>query len=295
MLEEIISIVRRAGEIVRGAHDVERVTSEKSCSEDLVTEYDTGVQAFLRRELLALLPEADFFGEEGEHQTMTKHRTFIVDPIDGTVNFVRGLRYSNVSVALAEGGVVQYGVVYNPYADELFSAARGGGAFLNGRPIRVSTRDLHHGLTLCGSTVYDRSYSDQSFSIMRQIYDLGGDYRRFGAAALDLCQVAAGRAEVFFECRLSPWDFAAGSLIAQEAGARHDVRRHPRRPHAARLHVLHESGLRGPPRAHHGLTEFGRTHKKEPPCVQSGPSGWDIGKLPISMINHAGFFVNRRF
>ena len=161
MLEEIISIVRRAGGIVHGAHDVERVTSEKSCSEDLVTEYDTGVQAFLRRELLALLPEADFFGEEGEHQAMTKHRTFIVDPIDGTVNFVRGLRYSNVSVALAEGGVVQYGVVYNPYADELFSAARGGGAFLNGRPIRVSTRDLHHGLTLCGSTVYDRSYSDQ--------------------------------------------------------------------------------------------------------------------------------------
>ena len=151
---------------------------------------------------------------------MSKRLTFIVDPIDGTVNFVRGLRYSNVSVALAEGGVVQYGVVYNPYADELFSAARGGGAFLNGRPIRVSTRDLHHGLTLCGSTVYDRSYSDQSFSIMRQIYDLGGDYRRFGAAALDLCQVAAGRAEVFFECRLSPWDFAAGSLIAQEAGAR---------------------------------------------------------------------------
>ena len=138
MLEEIISIVRRAGGIVRGAHDVERVTSEKSCSEDLVTEYDTGVQAFLRKELLALLPEADFFGEEGEHQTMTKRWTFIVDPIDGTVNFVRGLRYSNVSVALAEGGVVQYGVVYNPYADELFSAARGGGAFLNGRPIRVT-------------------------------------------------------------------------------------------------------------------------------------------------------------
>ena len=190
MLEEIISIVRRAGGIVHGAHDVERVTSEKSCSEDLVTEYDTGVQAFLRRELLALLPEADFFGEEGEHQTMTKRWTFIVDPIDGTVNFVRGLRYSNVSVALAEGGVVQYGVVYNPYADELFSAARGGGAFLNGRPIRVSTRDLHHGLTLCGSTVYDRSYSDQSFSIMRPIYDLGGDYRRFGAAALDRCRVA---------------------------------------------------------------------------------------------------------
>ena len=230
MLEEIISIVRRAGGIVRGAHDVERVTSEKSCSEDLVTEYDTGVQAFLRRELLALLPEADFFGEEGEHQTMTKHRTFIVDPIDGTVNFVRGLRYSNVSVALAEGGVVQYGVVYNPYADELFSAARGGA---RGGILRVPS--LAVGLR--------RGQPDR----------------------------AGGRR------------------------ARHDVRRHPRRPHAARLHVLHESGLRGPSRAHHGLTEFGRTHKKEPPCVQSGPSGWDIGKLPISMINHAGFFVNRRF
>lgn len=234
MLEEIISIVRRAGGIVRGAHDVERVTSEKSCSEDLVTEYDTGVQAFLRCELLALLPEADFFGEEGEHQTMTKHRTFIVDPIDGTVNFVRGLRYSNVSVALAEGGVVQYGVVYNPYADELFSAARGGGAFLNGRPIRVSTRDLHHGLTLCGSTVYDRSYSDQSFSIMRQIYDLGGDYRRFGAAALDLCQIAAGARGGILRVP----SLAVGLRRGQpdRAGgrrARHDIRRHPRRPHGS--------------------------------------------------------------
>ena len=218
MLEEIISIVRRAGGIVRGAHDVERVTSEKSCSEDLVTEYDTGVQAFLRRELLALLPEADFFGEEGEHQTMTKHRTFIVDPIDGTVNFVRGLRYSNVSVALAEGGVVQYGVVYNPYADELFSARRGGGAFCNGLPIHVSGKDMAHAVFLCGSTIYDRRLTEQSFSLLRQLYDRGLDYRRFGAAALDLCQVAAGRAELFYECRLSPWDYAAGSLIVTEAG-----------------------------------------------------------------------------
>ena len=220
MLQQLEGVVRRAGDIVREAHDIERATMEKHGAADLVTKYDVAVQGFLQRELLALLPEADFLGEEGDHTTLTRPWTFIVDPIDGTTNFVRRLHYSDISVALAQDGQTQYAVVYDPFADELFSAARGGGAFLNGRPIRVSTRDLHHGLTLCGSTVYDRSYSDQSFSIMRQIYDLGGDYRRFGAAALDLCQVAAGRAEVFFECRLSPWDFAAGSLIAQEAGAR---------------------------------------------------------------------------
>ena len=111
-------------------------------------------------------------------------------------------------------------MVYDPYADELFSAQRGKGAFCNGRPIHVSDNDVKHALTLCGSTIYDRSYTDWSFSIMRRLYDLGMDYRRFGAAELDFCQVAAGRCEVFFECRLNPWDFAAGSLILEEAGGR---------------------------------------------------------------------------
>lgn len=218
MLKELEAIVRRAGELVREAHDVERVTSEKTGAADLVTKYDIAVQGFLKRELLALLPEADFFGEEGDHAALTRPWTFIVDPIDGTTNFVRGIAFTNISVALALDGQVEYAVIYAPLLDELFSAQRGCGAFCNGLPIHVSARDMNHAVFLCGSTIYDRSLTDRHFALLRQLYDRGLDYRRFGSAALDLCQVAIGRVELFYECRLSPWDFAAGSLIAAEAG-----------------------------------------------------------------------------
>ena len=89
---------------------------------------------------------------------------------------------------------------------------------LNGAPIRASSRDAAHAIVACGSTIYDRSYTDRHFAILRHLYDRCLDYRRFASAALDCCMVACGRAEIFFECRLSPWDYAAGSLIAQEAG-----------------------------------------------------------------------------
>lgn len=218
MLQQLEGVVRRAGDIVREAHDIERATMEKHGAADLVTKYDVAVQGFLQRELLALLPEADFLGEEGDHTTLTRPWTFIVDPIDGTTNFVRRLHYSDISVALAQDGQTQYAVVYDPFADELFSAQKDGGAFCNGLPIRVSERDMAHAVFLCGSTIYDRSLTEQNFSLIRQLYEKGLDFRRFGAAALDLCLVAAGRVEVFGECCLSPWDYAAGSLIITEAG-----------------------------------------------------------------------------
>lgn len=220
MLDRLIAVVRRAGDMIRDAHDIEKDTREKNGAADLVTKYDVAVQAFLQRELLALVPEADFLGEEGEHETLDKPWVFVVDPIDGTTNFVRHMHHSNIAVALVHEGCVAYGVVYNPFTEEMFAARRGGGAFLNGRPIHVSDRDMSHAITLCGSTIYDRRFTDRSFSLMRRLYDLGLDFRRFGSAELDVCYVACGRAEVFFECRLSPWDYAAGSLILTEAGGK---------------------------------------------------------------------------
>lgn len=219
MLEALIEIVRRAGDMVLSAHDIQNVTREKHGPADLVTQYDEAVQAFLRRELLSLLPEADFFGEEGEHPALTRPWVFVVDPIDGTTNFTRRMNYSSISVALVHNGQTEYGVVYNPYVGELFAAQRGHGATLNGAPIHVSGNDVAHAIVVCGSTIYDRTYTDRNFSILRRLYDRCLDYRRFASAALDCCQIAAGRAEIFFECRLSPWDYAAGTLIAQEAGA----------------------------------------------------------------------------
>lgn len=220
MLDRLIAVVRRAGDMIRNAHDIEKDTHEKNGAADLVTKYDVAVQAFLQKELLALVPEADFLGEEGEHEALDKPWVFVVDPIDGTTNFVRHMHHSNIAVALVHEGCVAYGVVYNPFTEEMFAARRGGGAFLNGRPIHVSDRDMSHAITLCGSTIYDRRFTDRSFSLMRRLYDLGLDFRRFGSAELDVCYVACGRAEVFFECRLSPWDYAAGSLILTEAGGK---------------------------------------------------------------------------
>ena len=219
MLKEIAALVRRSGEIVLSARDVQAHTHEKGGAADLVTEYDVAVEEFLKKELLILLPEAIFYGEESDHDAdPTRGWAFIVDPIDGTTNFVRNLHQSAISVALAKDGVVEYGVVYDPYKDELFSAQRGAGAFLNGAPITVSTRPLEQGIFGMGTAIYRREYLEPTMRLTTQLFKRSCDFRRLGAAALDLCNVACGRYDVFFEYNLCPWDYAAGSLVITEAG-----------------------------------------------------------------------------
>ena len=219
MLEQIISIVREAGEIVLSAHDVWSQTHEKSSAADLVTEYDLAVERFLKEKLPPLVPGSLFFGEEEkENASPLTGWVFIVDPIDGTTNFVRGLKHSAISVALAHDGVVEYGVVYDPYKDEIFSAKRDGGAFLNGRPVHVSERPLDQGVFGMGTAIYDRQFIAPTMRLTEQLFRRSCDFRRLGAAALDLCNVACGRLDLFFEYSLSPWDHAAGGLILTEAG-----------------------------------------------------------------------------
>ena len=219
MLERIISIVREAGGIVLTARDIAAHTREKNGAADLVTEYDVAVEQFLREKLTELLPEALFFGEETEKcGDPSVGWTYVVDPIDGTTNFVRHLNQSAISVALAHNGEMECAVVYDPFKNELFSAHRGGGAFLNGRPIRVSDRPLEKGIFGMGTAIYNREFLEQTMSVTAQLFRRSCDFRRMGAAALDLCYVAAGRYDVFFEFSLAPWDFAAGSLLITEAG-----------------------------------------------------------------------------
>ena len=219
MLEQIIPIVREAGDIVLSARDIWSHTHEKTSAADLVTEYDLAVENFLKEKLPPLVPGSVFFGEEeAENADPTRGWAFIVDPIDGTTNFVRGLKQSAVSVALAKDGTVEYGVVYNPYRDEMFSARRGGGAFLNGQPIRVSRRPIEQGVFGMGTAIYRREYLAPTMRLTEQLFRRSCDFRRLGAAALDLCNVACGRTDLFFEYSLCPWDQAAGSLIVTEAG-----------------------------------------------------------------------------
>ena len=221
MLETIIDIVRQAGEIVLSARDIGSRTREKTSAADLVTEYDLAVEQFLKEKLPPLVPGSIFFGEEeAENADPSRGWAFIVDPIDGTTNFVRGLQQSAVSVALAKDGALEYGVVYDPYKNEMFSARRGGGAFLNGAPIRVSDRPLDQGIFAMGTALYRPEYFQRTMRLTEQLFRRSCDFRRLGSAALDLCNVACGRTEVFFEYSLCPWDYAAGSLLVCEAGGR---------------------------------------------------------------------------
>ena len=220
-LEELIAVVRQAGEIVNGAQQIGSHTHEKTSAADLVTDYDLAVENFLKEKLAALLPEALFFGEEESSidGDPAKGWVFIVDPIDGTTNFVRGFHQSGISVALIRDLEPQMAVVYDPAKDELFAAERGKGATLNGVPIHVSDKPIDQGLFIMGTAIYRREFLHPTMVLTEQLLERSCDYRRFGAATLDLCYIACGRAEVFFEYSLAPWDYAAGALIAQEAGA----------------------------------------------------------------------------
>ena len=216
MLERIIEIVRAAGALVRSPAEVE--VTQKSNFADFVTDRDRAVQNFLIAEFKKLLPEAGFLGEEDKVADLNKEYVFVIDPIDGTANFVVGYNASGISVALAKNGEVFIGVVYNPYLDEMFSAEKGKGAYLNGNPIHVTEMPLRNSLIAVGMSPYNREKTDLTFTLLRGVYEIAADIRRGGSAALDACNVAAGRCALMFELGLHAWDFYAARLIVEEAG-----------------------------------------------------------------------------
>lgn len=147
------------------------------------------------------MPEAVFVGEEEDiHASIAKGYAFIVDPIDGTTNFIKDYHVSAISVGLALDGERYMGVVYNPYLNELFTAVKGQGAYLNGVPIHVSSQPLENGVVLFGTAPYYEELNQKSFEMAYDYFKRSLDVRRSGSAALDLCSVAAGRAELFLSC-----------------------------------------------------------------------------------------------
>lgn len=217
ILEHMCAAEREAGNLILCARDV--LAECKSGHRDVVTAYDRQIQDLLIRRFTEILPDARFFCEENDrHDDLHAEEVFIIDPIDGTMNFVRGFHHSCVSAALMRHGTICAAAVYNPYADEMFSALLGEGALLNGRPIRVSGAPLSECVACVGTSPYDPNLTDRSFTLMKAVFLAGLDIRREGSAELDLCSVAAGRAGLYFELGLSLWDYAAGMLIVQEAG-----------------------------------------------------------------------------
>ena len=220
LLEQIKTVVQDCGQIMLHADRAQTGTQVKfGQANNLVTAYDKRIQQILQEKLLEILPEAHFVGEEEDiHDSIAEGYAFIVDPIDGTTNFVKDYKCSVVSVAVTKDGAPYLGVIYNPYLDEMFSAQSGQGAFCNGQRIHVSEKPLEQGLTLFGSAPYYSDLTDETFHILRLCFDKSLDVRRSGSAAWDLCTIAAGRAELYYELRLQPWDYAAGTIIVQEAG-----------------------------------------------------------------------------
>ena len=222
--EAIIGAVREAGAVMRSAHDVESqkgAIDEKAGPANFVTVYDVRVQNMLMESLHKILPEAQFFAEEKENDPaiLREGYTFIIDPIDGTTNFIHNYGMSAISVGLLYCGTPVFGIIYDPYREELFEAQRGLGAFCNGKPIRVSDRPVDKGVYAVGTAPYYReTLGDKTFAMMRTLYDAGVDIRRLGSAALDLAAVACGRADGYIELLISPWDYAAGALLVAEAG-----------------------------------------------------------------------------
>jgi myo-inositol-1(or 4)-monophosphatase len=189
---------------------------------DLVTTADLEVEREFRRLIAAEWPAHAVLGEEQAEATGAGGRVrWIIDPLDGTTNFAHGLAFFCVSIALEVDGRIELGVVYDPMAEELFTAERGAGARLNGQPIRVSACDDLVDAMLCTGFPYGiREEQGSQVEVFGAFLGRARAVRRLGSAALDLCYVAAGRLDGFWEIRLQPWDIAAGSLIVEEAGGR---------------------------------------------------------------------------
>lgn len=192
--------------------------SQKDGYANIVTSSDIAVQEFLKTKLSELLPGSSFIAEEGDASAVKGDAIWIIDPIDGTANYSRGIRECAICVGLQQHGEMELSVVFLPRTGEMFYAQRGGGAFLNGKQIHVSKRPFADAVLCTALSVYHKEYIKVCSDIIVDAFLQCNDIRRFGAAAPELCYVAMGRCEMYFEYLLSPWDFAAASLIVTEAG-----------------------------------------------------------------------------
>ena len=216
-IEIVKAIVRAAATLMdrSGGFDVK----EKGARENIVTSSDLAVQHFLMRELRDRYPEVGFLCEEEDMKDIQGHEAvWVIDPIDGTCNYSRGNENCCISVALVLQGEPVLGVVYSPWREELYSAEKGKGAFCNGKPIHVSDRPFEKGLLFTAMSLYRKDLAKTCSDIIYDLYMECNDVRRTGSAAVELCLMAAGFAELYFEMRLMPWDYAAAALILKEAG-----------------------------------------------------------------------------
>lgn len=219
-LSYVENLARQSGAILKAGYETEHQIGYKGVI-DLVTEVDHQSEEFLLGEIRKDFPDHHIFSEESGIIQGSDEHTWYVDPLDGTVNYAHHIPIFCVSIAYAFQGRLTLGAVYDPMRDEMFLAERGQSSYLNGRRLRVSTvTELQRSLLVTGFPYNAWDTPQDNFNNFIKFGKLSQGVRRLGSAALDLCYVAAGRFDGFWEMALNPWDVAAGGLIAEEAGAR---------------------------------------------------------------------------
>lgn len=219
LTDQIEQIVCSAGALIEDVHGVADCKTKEGHS-NFVTKYDSKVQAFLIEHFRRLLPDAEYLCEEDGYNTEDSQTgyTFIIDPIDGTTNFICGFMFSAVSVALAFRGELLYGAVYNPFRHELFTAQKGCGAFLNHQPIHMTERPLADGVMHFGGAPYYPEMRTRVATLQSAVAVRTMDLREMGAASLGLCYTACNRCVAYASPILCTWDYAAAAVVLTEAG-----------------------------------------------------------------------------
>jgi len=218
MRNAIEPILRQAARLMLDFSDP--AVYSKGRHADFVTEADVAVQDFLLTHLSRVFPDARFLAEEGEGQTLTDHFTFIIDPIDGTTNYFRRRRSSMISIGAVQGKEPVFGLIYDPYRDEMYLAEPGKGAWCNGERLHVADMPFEKALIGLGTAPYYEELFDVTSLSFAALLPRVADIRRTGSACLELCDIAAGRSDGHFEWRLQPWDYCAGTLLVEEAGGK---------------------------------------------------------------------------
>jgi len=223
MTETLSRIAKEAGALFREGYHASKEISFKG-SVDLVTQYDLQIELLLKERLAVAFPGYELVGEETSSATTLPQNAIYIDPIDGTTNFVHGIPFCAISIGLFEQGRPRAAVVYLPILDELFRAEAGEGAFCNNEPLHVSKAQSLEKSLLATGFPYTKTEQGADFEwvmqSMRALLPCTRDIRRLGSASVDLCYVARGAFEGFYEANLKPWDVAAGWLIVEEAGGK---------------------------------------------------------------------------
>lgn len=213
----LVNKVKEAGDLMLESSLAYQVT--KKGDKDFVTSYDLAIEERLRKDLTNLFPHIPLMAEEGEFLEKRPKSLFILDPLDGTTNFIHDYKESCVSLGFVHEEKPIFGVVYNPFSKELYLGEKGKGASLNGKKIQVSSIDkIEDALIGAETSPYEREKSVEHFRVLERVFKESMDLRIGGSASLDICYVAVGRTQGFLTRRLSPWDYAGPLCILQEAG-----------------------------------------------------------------------------